>query len=187
MNIILDINNYKICFDPYGNVYFEEVNNYIDPITYQINVDRYDKPYFDPGMYNVINKVAIEKKIIDIEDDTNDINNKPIYDITHDYVIEMGDDWEEAICEDNPRFDFENNIDNFCDERENGDNSSLYDTEVYDINGNLIVRSVSSDSSSIYNLKIYLDGSAYFNCKSYTEIPYKIILDNKELKFVLDK
>lgn len=190
MNIIIDINNYKICFDPYGNLYFEELNNYIDPTTYQINVDKNNMPYFDSGNYDIIEKAIINKNPINIEEDipNDDNNDKPIYDVTHDYVIEMGDDWEEALCEDNPKFDFECNIDNFCDERENGDVSALYDTEIYDANNNLIVRSTSSDMGSIYNLKIYLDGRATFNCKSYTPILYKISLnESKKLMFILDK
>lgn len=81
----------KICFDYYGNLYIEMP----DKKLYQVNIDRYNEPVLDHGVYDVINvennpsddknllgnfdlvnnKINLRNSIKKAQDDNNDIDD----------------------------------------------------------------------------------------------------------------
>ena len=164
-----EIINCTLSFDPYGNVYF--VN---DQTTFQINIDNTNKPYADSGSYYIISDTITNKLLLEPTD--NDDDDK------EDYVITVDEEGNEIMYDDNPKFIF-HSISSDADliqinERENGDITSLYDTEIYNVNNTLIFKAISEDSSSIYKLKIYLNGKIFFGIITNTEREFKLSINN---------
>jgi hypothetical protein len=198
--------NFDIHLDPYGNVYLDGSNYIDDPyftesklLLFQLNVDRNDKLYADSGNYDIIDMNAIINKqkmdgelrynddnIGDNIDDHIDTHIDDPVEINEDYIIEMGSDDNEILCDDNPQFIFHYvNDDIQINERENGDIAALYDTNIYDSNGMLKLKTVSGDNSSIYKLRIHLNGVVYFKCITHIENKYKPVINNLgELQFI---
>lgn len=186
--------NFDVHIDPYGNVYFDGTkynNKYnIDPyfttqqsLLFQLNVDRNNKLYGDTGNYEIIpNDSLINKKKLE-NNDTDEENSGD----DEDYIVELDADGNEILCDDNPQFIFHcKNDDIQVNERENGDVASLYDTDIFDFNNALILRTTSGDDSSIYKLKVYLQGFVCFKCITCTENKYKLQINKLgELCFIV--
>lgn len=179
--------NFIISFDPFGNIYFDGSQNLPNPyfttqssLIFQLNVDRDNKPYMDDSNYEIldnnipINKLkTLETNIIDEEED--------------DYIIELDEDGNEILYDgDNYPFTFYyNNGDIQMCERENGDISALYDSEIYDENKNPVIQAFSGDNASIYKLKIFLNDDIYFNCIDNSDIKYKLAInENGNILFI---
>jgi hypothetical protein len=192
--------SFNICFDPYGNIYFDGSENLHDPyfakyacspynsLLFQLNIDRDNKPYMDNSNYEIINDNVEVTKLKLVEGENNDVyENNEIYDEQDEYIIELDEYGNEILCgDDNQPFVFYFNDNNIqINERENGDVCALYDTEVYGINNMPLIQSASGDNGSIYKLKIYLNNTIYFSCVGNTEDKYKLIInENGELLFV---
>ena len=174
-----------ISMDPYGNVYFE-----FNSIISQLNVDRDNNPYTDPGNYSIItmNTKINKQKIGDDVQYADDIDNDKYVD--DDYVIELDSDGNEILCDDdndNPQFIFHYSDDSIeINERENGDIAALYDTDIYDLNNYLILRATSGDNRSIYKLRVHIDGSIYFKCITCAETKYKLEINENVLEIKKD-
>jgi hypothetical protein len=183
MSIEINGKTIFISMDEYGNVYFE-FNSMIS----QLNVDRDNNPYADPGNYDIITmnaKINKQKLTDDIQEEPTD-NDKYVDD---DYIIELDSDGNEILYEDNdnPKFIFHySNNEIEINERENGDVSALYDTDIYDLNNILILRATSEDNSSIYKLRILLNGLIYFKCMTCAEFKYKLEINENVLEIRKD-
>ena len=182
--------NFTICFDEYGNLYLDGsnyINNeYFDivhSLIFQLNVDRDNNPYFDPGNYEIISDIIINKLPLDKQEEDKKEHDENEQD-NHEFIIELDSDGNEILCDDDPKFTFYGNLDIKITDRENGDVAALYDTEIYH-NTVCIMSTASGDNSSIYKLKLNLNGDVYFGCMCDKENKYTISINKLgELLFI---
>ncbi len=184
--------DFSICFDEYGNLYLDgskHINDFINTssLLFQINIDKDNKPYGDLGDYKIISDtISINKLSLD-QNQNYDQGNEQNDEIDQDnweFIVELDSDGNEIACEDNSKFTFYGNFDIPINDRENGDISALYDTELYNTNKTCIMTSTSSDNSSIYKLKISQNSDIYFSCVGNNETKYMLSINkNGELLF----
>lgn len=185
--------NFNICFDPYGNIYFDGTNYINDPyfidvnnLIFQLDVDRDNNPCFDNCNYEITDgETKINKLKFENANENNVENND---ENEEEYTIELDSNDNEILCDENAPFTFYcKNDDVQINHRENGDISALYDTEIYDNNNIMLVQALSGDNGSIYTLHINLTDALYFKSISDTDYrnKYKLsINESGELKFI---
>lgn len=151
-------------------------------------------------------KKEIEKlERIDEDDEVNSdeeyFNNikEDYYPENNDHIIDDGEDKDDSLDDDDDLLDddvlkkygkdnyqfnfYKNGASCECKifHRENGDITSLYDVYVYDNLNNLAFKSVSSDNSAIFRIRIYQTGDLFIRTIGSSDKKYKFNLENKNL------
>jgi len=190
-----------ICLDPYGNLYFVmdhltfQVNidgknkPYSDPGDYTIIEDSHGlTPMLN---FNVLdgenslraqvlksNEIVPDDDNIDEHDkyypeDVGCINSDDNALDSDDYIID--EDSQNKYGHQNHKFNiYKSGPDAGVDVqmRMNGDIMALYDTYLYDLNNNLVLKTNSKDNSSIYRFRIFANGDIWFRPIGETETKY---------------
>lgn len=174
----VDLEEFDISFDYYGNLYFNFKN-----ANYQINVDGKNNIVAEKGDYEILDEnsykpklysmIPVEKKILhkkinkqlQTEDEEEDYDEPHFVPEENDHEIEINesDEDDKMIDEDHIKRYGEQNKpfvfsrmgdDDFpIHNRRNGDIAALYDVYIYN-NKNLMFKSKSKDNESIYIINI---------------------------------
>lgn len=192
-----------ISFDIYGNMYIadnyqmsiNETNTlYLEYGNYnKINDGQSNSKYYcsisQLQEHSTLLKKSIKDKLNENDENSDDTNpahdedsvdyypeNVDMSENSGDSYGDIDEDNQKQYGEQNLRFKFwfdSSQTNNLVNERNSGDIMALYDVYMYD-NNNLIFKSASQDNSSIYVIKININGDIYFRPIGHNEKKYRI-------------
>lgn len=203
--------HFQVLFDPYGNVYLDGSSYGTDPyfvvsdlpLIYQINVDRHNKPFMEPGNYPVANDVVKPvHKLIPLGDgslkkhtkkEKEHVMEEHEMEVEENYYPEKMEFMEDVVSEESEEFIDEDLLNKYGEHnvkfrfsgiqlentmivpREDENISALYDTYIYD-KGVILFKSESQNEESIYLMKIHTDGKLIFRPIGYRDVAFNCFL-----------